>query len=190
MLPDFGVTSALLLQGPNGPFFARLAAELRARGARVTKVNFNPGDALFFRGPDAVAYREPMERWPAWCARLMDERGIDGVFLYGDCRPLHRQAIEVARARGAAVWVFEEGYLRPDFVTCERGGVNGYSSMPRDPQVFRREAAALADLDPPAPVGNVFPRWAWYTAANAVACTLFGWRYPHYRHHRDVHALR
>src|SRR5207253_3330067 len=36
----------LLLQGPVGPFFRRLAARLRAAGAEVHKVNFNGGDGL------------------------------------------------------------------------------------------------------------------------------------------------
>ena len=37
----------LLLQGPMGPFFARLAAVLRTRGQTVSKVNFNGGDEWF-----------------------------------------------------------------------------------------------------------------------------------------------
>jgi capsule polysaccharide modification protein KpsS len=52
MLPDPAAPRhALLLQGPVGPFFRRLADELCARGTAVSKVNFNPGDSLFYRGP-------------------------------------------------------------------------------------------------------------------------------------------
>src|SRR5256885_7950024 len=38
----------LLLQGPVGPFFRRLAKLLRAAGAEGHKGNFNGGDRLFF----------------------------------------------------------------------------------------------------------------------------------------------
>ncbi|WP_250313331.1 capsular polysaccharide export protein, LipB/KpsS family, partial [Escherichia coli] len=33
---------------------------------------------------------------------------------------------------------FEEGYLRPQFITVEEGGVNAYSSLPRDPDFYRK----------------------------------------------------
>jgi capsular polysaccharide export protein len=36
----------LMLQGPMGPFFERLARTLRAHGQQVWKVNFNAGDEL------------------------------------------------------------------------------------------------------------------------------------------------
>lgn len=181
---------ALLLQGPVGPFFRRFADELLAAGVSVTKVNFNSGDDLFFRGPEVVRYREPMGAWHATCERLVDDRGIDGVFLFGDCRPMHRDAMAVARRRGIPVWVFEEGYLRPDFVTMERGGVNGNSSVPKDPDFFRRAADGLPDAVDPERVGNTFPHHALWTTMHSVAATTLRWRYPHYRHHRDINSAR
>ena len=41
----------------------------------------------------------------------------------------------------------EEGYVRPDWVTFEAGGVNGHSTLPRDPQWYLETAASL----PPVP---------------------------------------
>jgi len=189
MLTDFGTRHALLLQGPVGPFFRRFADELIADGAIVTKVNFNPGDALFFRGPEVVSYREPMEVWPEFFRNLVTERSIDGLFLFGDCRRLHRQAVGIARELGIPVWVFEEGYLRPDHFTVERGGVNGHSHLPKDPEVYRRAARELPPLSAPTSVGNTFPSWALWTTMHSVACTFARWRYPLYRHHRDVNSL-
>ena len=49
--------------------------------------------------------------------------------LYGDTRPVHAAAVMAARARGLCVHVFEEGYLRPWWVTYERGGTNGHSRL-------------------------------------------------------------
>lgn len=190
MLGELPVTRVLLLQGPNGPFFRRLADYFLDRGVEVTKVNFNPGDSLFFRGPEVIHYRDPLESWGPRFRALVRERGIDGVFLFGDCRPMHRESIAIARELGVPVWVFEEGYLRPDYVTIEAGGVNGNSPMPKDPQVYRDARDALDDLPDPEPVGNAFYHHAWWATLHSLAITLGRWRYPHYEHHRDVHSLR
>lgn len=186
MLPDLGVSSALLLQGPAGPFMRRFAEELRSEGIAVTKVNFHAGDVLFFPGPDAVAFRGTRDEWPSFVRELMEERGIDGIFLFGDCRPLHRMAIEAARERGARVWVFEEGYLRPDWITLEEHGVNGYSRMPKDPDFYR--ALELPEPEAPIPVGPSFAYASWYSTLNALAFTHLNHGFPHYEHHRNLNA--
>lgn len=184
--PDLGVSHALLLQGPAGPFMRRFASELEAEGIAVTKVNFHAGDVFFFRGPDAIAFRGTFEEWPEFVEALIEERGVDGVFAFGDCRPLHRVAFEVARRRGARVWALEEGYLRPDWFTLEEHGVNGNSQMPRDPAFYR----ALDLPEPPEPV-DVGPRFhltSWYSTLNALAFTHLNGGFPHYEHHRNLNA--
>lgn len=186
MLPDLGVTHVLLLQGPAGPFMWRFGQELRDHGIHVTKVSFHAGDDLFYPDPDAVSFREPFGRWPRFVDELMEARGIDGVALFGDCRPLHRMAVEIAERRGAKVWVFEEGYLRPDWITLEEHGVNGNSRMPRDPAFYRG-----LDLPPPpdaTEVGERFHLNAWYSTLNALAFTHLNGGYPHYAHHRILNA--
>lgn len=188
MLPEpiRALHHALLLQGPAGPFMRRFAEELRDTGARVTKVNFHAGDVLFYPGPDAIAFRGRPDEWPEFVRKLMTDREVDAVFVFGDCRAHHRAAIEVARALSIAVWVFEEGYLRPDWITLEEHGVNGYSRMPRDPDFYRN-----AELpEPPAaiPVGDSFAIMSWYSTLNALAFTHLNQGFPHYRHHRNLNA--
>ena len=186
MLPELGCRHALLLQGPAGPFFHRFGRELRAAGIETTKVNLHPGDVLFYPTPGTVSYRGTLEDWPAFVADLIAERGIDAIFLFGDCRPYHRAAIEVAERRGVSVWVFEEGYLRPDYITLERGGVNGNSELSRDPDFYRRFAATHPPAEPPRSVGDSFTPSAIYSMYNAIAFTLFKPLFPHYRHHRPL----
>ena len=86
--PAFGLQHALLLQGPAGPFMKRFARELRAHGVAVTKVNFHAGDELFFppwvAGVDVVAYRGDRPEWPGFVRRLIEERAVDGVFVFPD----------------------------------------------------------------------------------------------------------
>lgn len=173
-----------MLQGPAGPFFRRVAAQLEARGANVTKVNFNAADGLFFGRGDVVTFRGHLDAWPDFFANLVRKREIDAVVLFGDMRPRHRMAIETAEALGVRVFVFEEGYLRPDFVTLEEGGVSKRSSMPRDPDFYRQ--LEPDKLPPPKPVGNVMARAAVYAIAYACTHGLTSWRYPHYEHHRCI----
>src|SRR5262245_32306763 len=70
----------LILQGPMGPFFARLAAFLEQHGQIVSKVNFNGGDAWFYpRG--ALAFDGTLEQWPAWLADVLLSRRIEAIAL-------------------------------------------------------------------------------------------------------------
>lgn len=177
----------LLLQGPAGPFFARVARQLRAAGASVTKVNFNGGEELYYREQPIVRFRGALEDWPEFLQRLLTERDIHGIVLFGDCRPVHRAAIAVARARDVDVFVFEEGYLRPDFVTLERDGVNGHSKMRQDAEFY----AAQEVIPEPAhlPIERAFFKSAVHTVIYACANALLKGRYPLYRHHRDIRPI-
>jgi len=180
----------LLLQGPNGPFFMRFAAALQGRGCTVTKVNFNSGDDLFYWGGDLVRFRQPMQAWPDFVRELMVDRQTEVVFAYGDQRPIHRQAIAVARQLGVTVFALEEGYLRPDHVTFERDGANANSRLPKDPAFYRRATAELPEPTPPTPVGSTFGAHACWTTFHAVAFTFLWFRYPSYQHHRDINAFK
>lgn len=181
--------SILLLQGLMGPLFRRLGQALRARGHCVHKVNFNGGDWLFWRLPGGIDYRGSPADWPDALAGMIAAHGITDVVLFGDCRPLHMAAIHTCRALGTPVYVFEEGYIRPDWVTFEAGGVNGHSSLPRDPAWYRAEAARL----PPAPehhqVPSSFRRRAAEALAYNAADVLSRWRYPYWQNHRPWPAL-
>lgn len=177
----------LFLQGPPGPFFAELAAGLEDLGHTCRRVNFNGGDRHDWRRP-AFDFAEPAEAWPARVTDLMLRWGISDIVLFGDCRPLHRIAGAAADRLGVAVHVFEEGYIRPDWVTLERGGVNGYSRLPRDPKEYLRAAVGL----PPVPAYPSVPSSFRVRAREAIGYFFASWRqsraFPGYRSHRP-HAL-
>ena len=136
----------LFLQGPPGAFFRLLANRLAERGAGVRRINFSGGDRHDWTG-DCVNYRGLMSRWPMFFDRMILDWGITDLVLFGDCRPVHQTAIRMAQLRGIHVHVFEEGYIRPDWMTLERDGVNGHSPITRDPGVILAAAATL----PPVP---------------------------------------
>ena len=182
----------LFLQGPHGPFFDQLADVLREAGAETCRVGFTEGDRAFWHGPGYVAHPGPPEDWPDHCRSLLEDRGITDLVLYGDVRPVHASAIALARARGLAVHVFEEGYLRPYWVTYERGGANGNSRLMTTGLAEMR--AALAGVDPdlpdaPARWGDLAHHMAW-GARYHVHVMLRNGAYPDDRPHRDIPVAR
>lgn len=179
----------MLLQGLMGPFFQRLGRGLRKAGHDVFKVNFNGGDRAYWGLPNGIDYRGTLAEWPEAFAQLLARHRITDVMLFGDCRDHHMAALSVCREQGVTVWVFEEGYIRPDWVTMEIGGVNGHSLLPRDPEWYRSRATQLPPIPEHRKVPSSFRRRAiqglWYN----VADVLTRWRYPGWETHRPWHPL-
>lgn len=142
----------LFLQGPHGPFFHRLGAMLRKTGAEVWRVGFNAGDRAFWFHPKSfIPFRGTQADWPETFAGLVDGLGVTDIVLYGDVRQIHAQAVEEARRRGIMVHVFEEGYMRPYWVTYERGGSNGHSRLMQMSVADMQKALELSDMEAPLP---------------------------------------
>ncbi|MEX0369747.1 MAG: capsule biosynthesis protein [Tateyamaria sp.] len=145
----------LFLQGPHGPFFHRLGTMLRRAGATVWRVGFNAGDRAFWFHPSSyIPYRGKADDWPETFAQLVDSKGVTDIVLYGDVRPIHAQAVAEAKRRGLTVHVFEEGYMRPYWVTYERGGSNGHSRLMEMSVPDMQAALALSDMEAPLPPGH------------------------------------
>ncbi len=188
-MKDPNQTRYLFLQGPHGPFFHRLGRMLRAAGAEVWRVGFNAGDrAFWFGGPGYIPYRDAPEHWPATFAALLDAHDITDIVLYGDTRPVHAQAVEVARARGLTIHVFEEGYLRPYWVSYERGGSNGHSRLMDMSVPDMKRALEMSEMDVPEPPA----RWG-DMKSHVFYGALYHWfllfrngDYRNFRPHRDL----
>lgn len=185
-LSAFRNKRVLLLQGPVGPFFQRLARDLTDAGAQVFKINLNGGDWLFYPR-NAICFRGGLSEWPAFLSELIDLHAVDAVMLFGDCRAYHRIAHEIAKERRLEVGVFEEGYIRPDYITLERDGVNGNSTLPNNP-IFYLNKVPSGEVYTEA-VGNSFwlaALWAclYYLAAQMLWPVFF-----RYRHHRPLNLL-
>jgi len=178
----------LFLQGPHGPFFGVLARALVAGGDACLRVGFTFGDQVFWpRALPYVAHRTGPDDWPAHFARIVAERGVTDLVLYGDTRSLHRAALDVARDRGLTAHVFEEGYLRPWWATYERGGANANSPLMDLPDSTVTGGDPGTPTEAPDHWGDLRQHIFWGAVWHLL--TVLGHlRYPGYRPHRDIGA--
>lgn len=171
------------------PFFDHLGHFLRGNGAQTLRVNFCVGDQLYWSGP-SVAFRGLPQDLPSFYAELFDKHHFTDVILFGDTRILHAPIFPIAKERAVAVHVFEEGYLRPFWITLERGGVNARSNLSRNPRWYIEAARALGPVAKPVeerakPLARAFQDMAFH-AVN----TLMPRAYPSYQTHRPRHPAR
>ncbi|MBC8739247.1 capsular biosynthesis protein [Paraburkholderia sp. UCT31] len=176
--------SFLALQGTASPFFSRLAAALRERGHAVGRVNFCGGDLAYAGKEKTWNFIGAPEALANWYVNKIKGEDFTDVIMFGDCREIHRPIHPIAQSLGLRVHVFEEGYVRPHWLTLEQHGVNGRSQLPRDPAWYVEQRR----FTPPSPAGehtgyNLYER-AFHDIRYRFANTLFAPHFPHYRSHR------
>lgn len=131
----------LFLQSHPSRFARRLASAFELKNCRVLRVNFCVGDALYWLGRPALNFRGSLDQWPGYLRDLVRREHVSDILFYGDGRPYHRIASGIAAELGVNAYVYEFGYLRPDWITLERGGMSGRSHFPNDPDQIRAVAA-------------------------------------------------
>ncbi|MFC0268648.1 capsule biosynthesis protein [Kushneria aurantia] len=180
----------LFLQGVCTPFFNELARALKARGHRVVKINFTAGDRLYWREGNAHAWRGGTDGLVAFALDLYRRYEITDQVLFGDCRPMHAPLVEQARRHGIHNHVFEEGYLRPYWVTLEREGVNAHSMLPADPAWYREAVKLLPETPKPQRFKNPFRDRVFHDVAYHLAGAANPLLHPGYHNHAPFAAPR
>lgn len=134
LLREFEGKNVLLLQS-QFIFFWRLAKDLKGIAKSVHKINFNGGDWIFYPF-GAVNYTGEPNRIGEFLIEYVKRHKIDAVVMFNDCKQVHSIAKRVLSDM-VEIYVFEQGYIRPDFITFERDGVNGFSKIPKNPDFYR-----------------------------------------------------
>lgn len=183
----------LFLQGPHGPFFFELSRKLVAAGHSVHRVGFNRGDEYFW--PEKVSYTPYLgdgDGWKAFLADFVTRSAITDLVIYGDARPVHAAARTLAGEMGLRLHCFEEGYLRPYWITYERGGSNGNSELMQFSMDDIRARIGPTDLEVHEAPAQWGPVWR-HTILGSIyhANILFRNRkYVNYRTHRKESVRR
>ncbi|WP_428150784.1 capsular biosynthesis protein [Brevundimonas sp.] len=156
----------LIVTAPFGPFGRALAEQLTSEGASVARMLFNAGDAAYWRRSGAQPYTGDVRRWPARLAKLVQDQGLTDLIVFGEGGPYNQGVLSQARKLKAAtaleqgrthplrVWVLENGYFRPDWITVEENGVNASSGLPRDRKAYD---PPIPEMLPTRPVGKILP---------------------------------
>ncbi len=173
----------LLLQMPCGSFGRELQSSLEEAGQACTRVVFNGGDLMGARGQQSVSYRQSAADWPLWIESFALSHGVTDLVCYGDCRPYHCAAIDVLTPLGVRIHVLEEGYLRPNWITCEPNGVNGFSQLTElDIKTLPASPDAAPEIElPPSFMSYCllgFMHYFWVFMMRPV--------FPHYVSHREM----
>jgi len=179
-----GGKTFLFLQGPVTPFFAKVADALEARGNRICRINLCLGDKLFWRRAGATDYRGSLDDWPAFITDVLDRNGVTHLVLMSEQRDYHRAAIAAAKARGVSIAVTDFGYLRPDWITLERDGMNGASVFTKDPEEIRTIARQAPQADLALKYNDSFFNQAVWDVVYQLSQIFIPFFYPRYRTHQ------
>lgn len=186
-----GLRSFLFLQGTASPFFSNFATKLNDIGFQYYRVNFCGGDQLFStknnNNTDSDRnwnYTDIPENFSQWLGNKLNRYRITDIILFGDSRPLHMQAIKLATQQCIQVHVFEEGYLRPNWLTLEKHGANANSSLPKNPQWYLDYSHSIKSLKPRNETGYRLKIRALHDIRYHINSFLQRKSFPHYRTHR------
>ncbi len=177
----------LFLQGPMGQFFKNLEKMFLAKDANTFRIGLNVGDYFYALKHSYVPYRGTPDAWPDFIMAFLQEHNIEMIMLFGDCRYYQATAIYAAKNLGLEVFVFEEGYIRPDYITMERYGVNDYSLIPKEAQFY--EQIDLLELTKPRSTESSTLKRQVSAITYYLLADFMSWRYPNYKHHRDLNAV-
>lgn len=142
----------LIVTAPFGRFPRVLAQVLVERGASVSRMLFNAGDLAYWRRPGGIRFTESVKAWPARLAELAP--AYTDIIVFGEGGPYNQAVLSQAPRLDADVWVLENGYFRPDWITVERNGVNASSQLPRHRSGY---AAPAPEVPVIRPVGRILP---------------------------------
>lgn len=177
--------AVLLLQGPLGPFFKDFAGVLERSGEVVYKIDFNGGDQLF-SSRSSVPFTGESSQWSQFFTDFILEHKIETVFSYGDCRFYHHEAKRICINHEVRYFAFEEGYLRPNYITLEEGGVNGHSPLANEEGHNTIEAhAPVHAVKNEEKIASNFSQRTFFAMTYDLATFMWGLKFPHYQRHRN-----
>ena len=129
--------NVLLLQGPVGTFFNHFKRFCYKQGVKnVYKINFHLGELISYFDTNAYFYRGTVEAWGQFLKDVLQKHKIEQIFFLSTTRIYHQIALQIAKELDIEVYVFEQGYIRPDYLTIEQNGVNVETNLPKRPEFY------------------------------------------------------
>ena len=180
----------LFLQGPMGNYFKKLQLKL-IKNNHVFKIGFNKGDQFFSLKSNFYPYKDSPNNWRFFIKNFIKSKNIKIIFLFGDCRFYHRIAIEESKKLDIAIYVFEEGYIRPNYITLEKNGVNFFSQIVKKEFYLNNKNFNSRFIKEKYKFSKnktflkmTFQSFLYYALSN-----VFNFQYPNYIHHREFSCI-
>jgi capsular polysaccharide export protein len=175
----------LLLQGPIGGFFYQFSEWLKMNEIQCFKVNLNGGDQFDSRHFEhSFNFTGPYADFSLWIESLIVTQEIDAVVCFGDCRKYHQTAKKVAAKNRIKFFAFEEGYIRPNYITFEQDGVNFFSNflthLQNKPIKNQDQDQELKETH------NQFSLMVVQVILYYFFMFILSMKYRHYQHHRQM----
>ncbi len=105
----------LLLQGPPGPFFRRLASCLEGIGCQCFHICMSGGDLLdWFPWRNFRLFLRSGKAWEPWFRKVLLDWHITDTVLWGCQGYYHEGILKICRETGSRIWLFDEKDLPPD----------------------------------------------------------------------------
>ncbi|WP_122894025.1 capsule biosynthesis protein [Arcobacter peruensis] len=174
----------LLLQGPMGSYFNTLDKRFSNDGANTYRIGFNAGDEYFAQANHYTGYKDVKENWNNFIYEYFIKYKINKLFVFGDCRFYQSTAIKVAKENNIEIYVFEEGYIRPNFITLEKHGVNANSIQPKNREFYDNLDLKEFPLHAEKKFPSTFNKMAREAITYYWIANLLSNKYPYYEHHR------
>lgn len=179
----------LFLQGPPGKFARTIADSLETAGTKTRRVNLCAGDWLNWHDSRCTSYRGSLADWPNWLRSYCLSNRVTHIVYYADRVPYHVAAAEVCAELGLTGLTYENGYLRPDWITLEHCGMSAHSRFPEDPDVIRQLGATLPAIDRKPLYKYPFINEALNEVCWNMANVLFWLAYPRFVRDKLYHPL-
>ena len=167
----------LIVSAPFGSFGRVLAEAIESAGGHTSRMIFNAGDYLNWRRANGILFREDSKAWHEAVAEL--SRDYTDIIIFGEGGGYNQAVLSQRDAISSRIWVLENGYFRPDWITLEQDGVNGSSGLPRMASGYPPPGP---EMPVSRPVGKILP----YHVINISLYHLYqmvgGLAFPKYRH--------
>ena len=135
--------NCLFLIGPIGTFFARLSNYLEKNNVKTYKISF-PLYEYGFPKSKLIKFNQDINLFKNYLKKILIDKEIKHIFMYGNVLIPHRQALTLVDELKAEdihvnTHIFELGYLRPNFVTLEKKGINYTSGFIKNRDFFMEQ---------------------------------------------------
>ena len=116
---------------------------MAGRGHQVWRIAWDGGDFAATPSRHRIAFRGRGVDYDSFIRETIIDRHITAVVTYNDTGERNSAAIQIAKQLGLSRYILEQGYLRPHWITFDRDGVNGHSTLPKDKDFYHINGSGL-----------------------------------------------